>query len=479
MVTWQDLQAVGQSESDRMAFIRSTINKYQSEEFYQTALIADQYDRRKNPDIMRFTKMLYTVSGRQVPDNYSSNYRLGRGFFPFFITQENQYLLGNGTSWEQPSTADKLGNKRAEFDTQLQELGHAALSGGCAYGFWNLDHVEAFTALEFVPLFDEENGSLRSGIRYWQIDTGKPFRATLYEEDGYTEYVWNRRNNDTKEYGEVLREKRPYIIKATGTAVDEEKIYQGENYPTFPIVPLWGNKKHQSEIVGLREQIFVYDMLKSGFCNSVEDASYVFWAIHNAPGMDEQDLADFMERVRQLHIATVEDAGATANPQVIETPYQSRAEILDRLEKDLYKDAMAFDPERIAGGANTATQIRAAYETLEMKVNDYEYCVIEFVNGILELAGVEDNPTFTRSKNVNVQEEIQTIMSAATALDDEYITKKILTILGDGDQAEEIMQRKIADEVTRERELSAQLEQMRQAEQQEESQEPEAGGMNG
>ena len=474
MVTWQDLQEIGEDEKERMAFIRSTINNYQSGEFYKTAVIADEYDRRRNPDIMRYTKMLYTVTGRQIPDDYSSNYKVGRGFFPYFITQENQYLLGNGVNWENNDTSERLGTKRAQFDTRLQDAGHAALSGGCAYGFWNLDHVEVFSALQFVPLFDEENGSLRSGIRYWQIDAGKPFRATLYEEDGYTEYIWNRKKDEkgeTKEFGEVLREKRAYIITTTGTAIDNEKIYHGENYPSFPIVPLWGNKKHQSEIVGLREQIFVYDMMKSGFCNTVEDASYVFWAIHNAPGMDEEDLAAFIQRVRQLHIAQVEDAGASAQPQSIETPYQSRKEILDRLEQDIFKDAMAFDPDRIAGGANTATQIKAAYENLEMKANDYEYCVVEFINGILELAGVEDNPTFTRSKNVNVNEEIQTIMLASTALDDEYTTKKVLTILGDGDQAEEIIKRRIEDEVTRERDLTAQLEQMQQGR----NSEPEVG----
>ena len=39
------------------------------------------------------------------------------------------------------------------------------------------------------PLYDEENGALRAGIRYWQVDETKPLRLTLYEEDGFTEYI--------------------------------------------------------------------------------------------------------------------------------------------------------------------------------------------------------------------------------------------------------------------------------------------------
>lgn len=473
MVTWQDLVEVGEFETDKMVFVRNTIRRYQAEEFYKTAKIADEYDRRRNPDIQGFVKTLYTVTGKVIPDTYSSDYKVGRGFFPYFITQETQYLLGNGINWEKNETSDRLGTRKAPFDSRVQEAGHAALSGGCSYGFWNLDHIEVFTALEFVPLFDEENGALRAGIRYWQIDAGKPFRATLYEEDGYTEYIWDRKAAERNGEGEVLREKRPYIISVTGTDVDDEKIYHGENYPAFPIVPLWGNKRHQSEIVGLRDQFFVYDMIKSGFCNSVEDASYVYWAVHNAPGMDERDLADFLARVRRLHVSVVEDAGAVAEPHVIETPYQSREELLTRLEKDLFKDAMAFDPDRVANGATTATQIKAAYENLELKCNDFEYCVLSFINGILELAGVDDNPTFTRSKNINVNEEVQVIMSASAALDEEYVTRKILTILGDGDQAEEIIKRKIDDEVTRQRETELQLARLQNEEGQTEEEEEE------
>ena len=438
-----------------MHFIRSSIQKYKSDELYKTAVIADEYDRKRNPDIRTFTKYLYTVSGRMVPDTYSSNYKVGRAFFPFFVTQEVQYLLSNGVSWETEATRDRLGTKRYEFDTQLQETAHAALSGGVAYGFWNADHVDVFRCTEFMPLPDEENGSLRGGIRWWQIDTKKPLRATLYEEDGYTDYIWDRRDEagNVHSGGEVLHEKRAYKIKVTRTEIDGEYIYQGENYPSFPIVPMWGNKKHQSEIIGLREQIFVYDAIKSGFCNSVEEASYVYWAIHNAPGMDDIDLAEFLQRVRRLHVAVAEDTGSQAIPQTIETPYQSREALLDRLEKDIFKDAMAFDPEHVASGAATATEIRSAYNPLDLKVNDFEYCVRQFINGILELAGVDDNPTFTRDRNINVAEEIQTVMMAATALGDEYVTKKVLTLLGDGDQADEIIKRRIADEVTRGREL--------------------------
>ena len=60
-------------------------------------------------------------------------------------------------------------------------------------------------------------------------------------------------------------------------------------------------------------------------------------------------------------------------------------------------------------------------------------------DGILNVAGIDDNPTFTRSYLINTQEEVSTVLQAAAYLDDEYVTRKILTILGDADKAEEII----------------------------------------
>jgi hypothetical protein len=71
--------------------------------------------------------------------------------------------------------------------------------------------------------------------------------------------------------------------------------------------------------------------------------------------------------------------------------------------------------------------------------------VLDFLNGILKVAGIEDNATFTRSTVINVQEEINTVVAAANYLNEDYVTEKILTILGDGDRAEEIIRQKDAD----------------------------------
>lgn len=440
MHTYQDLLEVGENEANRMEFVREVISTHKSSDLYKTAKIADDYDRKRNTTIVNYQKLLYDVTGRAVPDNISANYKITSGFFNRFTTQQVQFLLGNGVTWENEATKTKLGE---DFDKKLQTIAKASLGAGVAFGFFNLDHLEVFNALEYAPLYDEENGALMAGVRFWQVDAQKPLRATLYEVDGYTDYMWE----DGK--GERLHDKQKYILKTQTTAVDGTEIYDGENYPAFPIVPLWANPHRQSELVGIREQIDAYDLIKSGFCNTIDEASFIYWTINNAGGMDEVDLAEFVQRLKTIHATNVEDSGATAQANTLEAPHEGREALLDRLAKDMYADYMALNIDEIKGGANTATQIRAAYEPMNNKADQFEYCIIDFLDGILQVAGLEDKPTFTRSYLINTQEEIATVLQASQYLSEDYVTRKILTLLGDADKADEIM--KTLDEESMER----------------------------
>lgn len=447
MYTYQDLTAIGDNENNRIGFVRSVILKHKTSDLYKMAVIGDEYDHKRNTTIVNYEKTLRTLTGKEVVDRWSPNHKTTRNFFNYFTTQQNQYLLGNGVAWDNDSTAEKLGDN---FDTQLQKAGKVALVQGEAFGFFNLDHLEVFELKEFAPLYDEENGSLRAGVRFWQISENKPLRATLYEEDGYTSYIWNERAQDGAiiDGGRIYEDKKSYIQTIKTSEAEGTQIYDGGNYPSFPIIPLWGNPLHQSELVGIREQIDAYDLIKNGFLNDL-DTAQLYWIIQGAGGMDDMDLAQFMTKLKQTHFASTEQ-GQEVKPVAVDVPYNAREILLTRLERDLYKDYGALNVDEIKGGAVTATQILAAYEPLNTKADQFEYCIIDFLHGILNVAGIGDeNPTFTRSKLINVSEDIQTITQAAEFLDDEYVTTKILEYLGDGDKADEILERKAADELTR------------------------------
>lgn len=443
MKTYQDLLEVVEDEGQLKDFLIAAINDHRNSNVYILAKTGEDYAKQKNTTIMTYRKLLYTISGKAIPDNYSANHQLPSNFYNRFNVQENQYLLGNGVNFNNEDTKLRLGTKKQAFDTQVQKAGKIALTQGEAFGFWNLDHVEVFELLEFVPLYDEEDGSLKAGIRFWQIDESKPLRVTLYELDGYTEYV-KRKGDDTLT---IFKPKRPYILKTRTSVADGTEIYDGENYPGFPIVPIWGNQDHVCKIEAWRPKIDCYDLIESGFANDVDDASLIYWTISNAGGMDDIDLAQFIQHMKTVKAAVVNDDGAKAEAHTMDVPVQARETYLSRLEKDLIKDAMALDTEAIASGNTVATAIRASYEPLNSKTDDYEYCVIEFIQGILELAGIDDEPNFKRSMIVNQTEETNMILASAQYLDDETILNHLPFI--SPDEVQDILDRKVEEESSR------------------------------
>lgn len=441
MLTYQDLLTVKDNDRNRADFVRAVISDHKNSALYQTAKIADDYDRCRNTTTMQYQKMITDLTGRQYVDQTATVHRSTSNFFNIFTTQLNQYLLGNGVTWEDGRADEALGS---DFDIRLQQAGKAALVSGISFGFWNFDHMEVFTALEFAPLYDEENGALAAGVRFWQIDNSKPLRATLYEMDGYTNYMWTtdekvRPGDEWAALGNntYMSVKSPYKLTVTETEADGAEIFSGENYQSFPIVPLWANQRKQSELVGLREKIDAYDFILNGWEDDLDNAQ-LYWIISGAGGMDDPDLLQFLDRLRTVKAAAPGE-GQDVTPVTVQIPVEAREQLLTRLDEQLYKDAMIMNPAKIAGGAATATQIRAAYEPQNVKADQYEYCVIDFVLGILRVAGIEDEPTFTRSMIINTQEEIQTLVTAASYLDAEYVTRKILTLLGDGDKADEVL----------------------------------------
>ena len=440
MKTYQDfLEVAEKSDRERMEFVLSAINNHKDSDLYKQAVIAKEYDAHRNVTIANFQKLLYTLNGKVIPDNYSPNYKLRSNFFANFVTQETQYLLGNGVTLKKEENKAKLG---AGFDTRLQEAAHDALVGGVSYGFWNLDHLEVFDVTEFVPLLDEENGTLRSGIRFWQVCTSKPLRATLFEPDGFTQYI--RRSGEEMM---ILEPKRGYVAVEATSEIDGTELLAYQNYPGFPIIPMYGNRAKQSELVGQREAIDCYDLVKSGFANTVDDASVIYWTISNAGGMDEIDMARFKESMRRIGVGLVDDDGAKAEAHTITIPVEAREALLSRISDDLYRDFQMLDVTKLQGGQKTATEINAAYQPMDNKVDQFEYCVIDFLQALFKIVGIEDEPSFTRSKVTNQLEQTQMVLLAANYLDDETILNKLPWLTQE--EVAEILKRKSAEEIDR------------------------------
>lgn len=439
--TFQDLLEITEKEEEKKGFILDAIREHKASKDYLIAEDAELYYKHQNPTIMRYQKFIHNQFGQKVPDIWSANNKIASNWYNYFTTQAVSFLLGNGVTFESEANKEKLGK---EFDKTVQKIATHAKNGAVAFGYWNYDHLECFSLNEFVPLWDEENGALKAGIRFWQIDDDKPLRCTLYELDGKTDYI-KRQGEELQ----VLNKKNSYQQVVKVSEIDGERIFDGGNYPSFPIIPLWNTNK-QSDIVGNQGTLDAYDLMISGLINNVSEGEFIYWILKNCGGMDEKDDAKFIEQLKLTHTAHADgDEGASVEAHNVSVEFEATAEALDRLQNQLYHDFMALKVEDISAGEVTATQILAAYEPLNQKTDQFEFQVIEFINALLKLVGIEDAPTFTRSQVSNQGEALEGILQCAEYLDDEYITTKILTLLGDGDKANEVLRRKDAESAKR------------------------------
>ena len=432
MFTYQDFIRSVNANGMSVA-INTVINNHKSSEVVNVALDADAYDRQMNTTISNYIRMLYSSNGQRMVDRTSSNNKLCSSFFRRLNTQRMSYSLGNGVSFSDNKIKEMLG---IDFDTKLRDAGYYALIHGTSFLFWNIDHVHVFPITEFAPLWDEETGELKAGVRYWRIDSEKPMIAVLYEVDGFTKF---RKAKDSKDF-EVVVEKRAYRMTVEATPMSEEEVVGEENYSELPIIPVYGSRLKQSTLVGMKGSIDAYDLVRSGFANDLSDCSEIYWIVSNAGGMDDKDLAKFRDRLKLNHIANVQDGDdVSVTPYTQEIPYASRKEFLESIRAGIYEDFGGLDVHTIASGA-TNDHIDAGYQPMDENADDFEYQIIQSVQQLLRLIGVEDTPIFKRNRISNQKEQCEMILSCANYLDDETILNKLPFITTD--EVQEILDRK-------------------------------------
>lgn len=442
MYTYQDLEKLGNDEKKRMDFVRSVVNQHIGSKAYKIASNAELYYAKKNPTIAKYQKVIQNAIGQTIPDIWSASYKLTHGFFRQFVLQQVQYVLSNGVTFANDDTKKRLGN---DFDTILQKLAKKAAVDGVSYGFWNFDHLEVFGFADtpkepgFAPLHDEDTGLLRAGVRYWNIGN-ETSRWTLYEEDGYTEYI-RRKGEDMR----VLTDKATYIRRVQSDGLGEQEI-GGGSYPGFPIIPMYANDLKESELIGIQPSIDCYDFISSGMANSIDDTSVFYWTLQSTGGMDDVDLVKFVNRMKQLK-AVVLDRGVTAEAHTLAIPVEANKLMLDYLKNDMYENMMLMNPDKALSGNMTATAIRLAYQQQDDKCGDFEFCVRDFIAKLLELVGIDDEPSFKWNRIANQTEETQMVMTAAQYLDDEAVLKHLPWLTPE--EVDEIIKRKAAEDLDR------------------------------
>lgn len=452
LITYQDYERA----ENKTEWLRSALISYRSSDEYKKAIEEDAYMAGQNTAILQTVKVIYDMAGLPEPDFTASNMKIQDNTIHRLVTDRCSYSLGNGVTFADrhrevingktvfvDPVKEILGEK---FDHALKETGYSALSHGVGYLYAHLGRKQQkwqytlFEKTEFLPLYDEETGALRAGIRFWSIDWGKrPITAVLYLEEGYIKY-----RTKAGEYSlsalEQAEDLKPYIERVQSSEAFGEEVVGSENLTRLPIFPLYSGKKRVSALDKLKPLIDSTDLVLSGFVNDVKDIPQVYWLISGAMGMTPDQKRELLDRLILQHMAVVDGENSSIQGYTQEIPYEARERCLKQLRNKMYENWGGFDVHTIEAGS-TNDHIDAGYWPMDEEADDFEYQVIEFVQAILEMMGVTENttPIFKRNRVSNQLEQTQMVMLAAANLDQQTILEKLPWI--SVDEVDDILQR--------------------------------------
>ena len=164
--------------------------------------------------------------------------------------------------------------------------------------------------------------------------------------------------------------------------------------------------------------------------------------------MTDADLMKFRDRLKLLHIAEADTSeGGKVTPYVQEIPYQARQTFLDSIRKEMYEGFGALDVHSISAG-DTNDHIEAAHQPMDENADDFEMQIIEFVQALGGLIGLDEDdcvPIFKRNRISNQKEQVEMLIMEEPHLDDYTFLSKLPNI--SPDEIPEIMKRKSAEDI--------------------------------
>lgn len=435
MLTYQDMLNAG----DKAAFIRSVITQHQSTELYKTAVDADLYDRQRNVTIMALVDAL--KKRKRLPAN--ADIKIPCNLFHRVNRQLVSYLLGNGATFSRKEkrsvdgqlvtvdlTREALGKK---FDGDLYRWGYKARIHGVAFAYVTPERLYVYPVTNFAPIYDEDTGAMMAGVRFWQLDTNKPMIAELYTDQGIDTYKSPRGGGALE-----LEDHQPYQVRVTSTEARGVIGIDSVNSGGLPVVQMYGSDLHQSTLVGMRARVDSIDLVQTGFGRDVRDVSKIYWLIANHGGMTDADLDKFLDDIATRHIAKINDSTAftgdtlrnSLTPYTQDVPTEGNMAFLNYSRAALMEDAGALDVHSISAGS-TNDHIDAAYQPLDDEADDFENQVIEAVQQVLKIRGIDDTPTFKRNRIANTREQIQAVMLEANVLGRRKTLEKLPNVTTD------------------------------------------------
>lgn len=441
-------------------------------------------------DIRDYKVYYVDADGKLQEDKLRSNIKIPHPFFTELVDQQVQYMLSSdepfmiaasGEDTLQTALDDYFGD---DFKAELQEC----LTGCIAKGFENMFAYKSttgrsrFMTADSMGVIEVRGKDTDDGCDYViyyfpdRIDKGRKVitRIQVWDANTTTYYVQVSNGKISLDDSQPINP-RPHITYKKGN--DDALYYEGNGgYGFIPFFRLDNNRKQISGLKAVKALIDDYDLMACGLSNNLQDIGEGLYVVR---GFQGADLDEMIQNVKvKKHIGVSADGGVDI--KTVDIPYEARKVKLELDEKNIYRFGMGFNSAQLGDGNITNIVIKSRYALLDLKCNKLEIRLKQFLRQLLKVALEEINEefqtdyqmkdvkiSFEREVMTNAQDNAQielldaqtqgqqlnNLMTAANALDDETILKAVCEVL---DVDFEEVQAKVAKEIEEEQTQAAQ-----------------------
>lgn len=383
----------------------------------------EAYYLARNTAIMERKKYIY-LEGIGVSENpFGANHKLPSGHFKKIVDQKVMYQLGNGVKFAEPQDLDIYFDD--PFDEVMIDLGIEASKKSEAWLYaFKIDGQLKFTQLpseQLTPVWNDY-GQLEKMVRSFVVDDYH--WMYVYDEVSITQYRKKATDKSFKLYG--MHGHWTEYNEFNGEQVGEP-IEHG--FGALPFIPLYNNREHTCDLHNIKTLIDTYDIINSDFANNIDDMQDAFFTLKGYTG-DTKNLAEFMRQLKMYKAVPVGDDG-DVQAQQLQIPTEARKVFLERIEKDIYKFAMAVDLSNAGGSSITNVYIKSMFADLDLKCDQFESELRKFIKKLVSFINGAENTqytydcSFTREMIVNTNEVVDNLVKLSGVISNKTIRELI------------------------------------------------------
>jgi SPP1 family phage portal protein len=355
-----------------------TANQYRRDRQVESEL----YYRGENTFIAAVKKQIALQIGESVvpvENPYTANFKETSGYYKLLVDQAVSYSINDKMQCAVGGVDVEtiMGNKwRSVLRTVAKD---ARLKGFGVVHFYLENGKTKFKKIpaeQCIPCYEDDiltamvriykinrSGKEFSILEYWTAET-----KTVYERSDGTEWV-------------CVVDAVPHIVTTTayGSSIQSQ---ESSGWGVVPFAVLRNNDEYLPDLNAIKSKIDAYDVVSSDYINDLINHGSPYFVLKNYSSTNQEEFNKFKANfVKSKVYFTDEDGGVDI--KALDIPYEARVKKLENLEREIFLFGMGVNVSAMKGNI-TATEIMAGYDNLNLKAQEFEGCIIDFIDDVVQ-----------------------------------------------------------------------------------------------